>query len=266
MKSGVIAHDLVLAAGVLEWLFHTHSHRDQAMTESRHTESGQTPGRDDPHAQRLRNEARKTKETIKEEARRTGESVRREARSTADRGKRRAADELQGVSRAAERSAEAFRDEGRPELGDAMGSLADGMERFATRLRNKDLDQILHEARDAARDNPLLFYGAAATAGFLSARLMTAQRRPRQSADSEPATTTPVGSEPYRTAGYTPMGARSTDGNEPVPGAVGRTTRTDTGPAPLDEENRRVDAGSTNPRASAGSDAGKSTSNRGGKQ
>lgn len=46
----------------------------------------------------------------------------------------------------------------------------DGLKRMADTLRNKNLDEIVREAESFARQQPVVFIGAAAIAGFLAVR------------------------------------------------------------------------------------------------
>lgn len=53
-------------------------------------------------------------------------------------------------------------------------SAADGLERLSDTLRGKDIDGVMRDVNDFARQQPALFFGAAALAGFLALRFLKA--------------------------------------------------------------------------------------------
>jgi hypothetical protein len=55
-------------------------------------------------------------------------------------------------------------------------SAADGLERVSSKLREKDLDGMLRDVESFARQQPLVFFGAAVAAGFLAMRFMKATK------------------------------------------------------------------------------------------
>jgi hypothetical protein len=56
----------------------------------------------------------------------------------------------------------------------AIESAADGLERFSSSLRERDLDGLVRDVESFARRQPLVFFGAAVAAGFLAMRFMKA--------------------------------------------------------------------------------------------
>jgi ElaB/YqjD/DUF883 family membrane-anchored ribosome-binding protein len=48
----------------------------------------------------------------------------------------------------------------------------DGLRRFADSVRSKNLDEMVRDAESFARNQPALFIGAAAVAGFLAVRFL----------------------------------------------------------------------------------------------
>jgi hypothetical protein len=61
-----------------------------------------------------------------------------------------------------------------PPMSRAIESAADGLERFSSSLREKDLDGLVRDVESFARRQPLVFFGAAVAAGFLAMRFMKA--------------------------------------------------------------------------------------------
>lgn len=96
------------------------------------------------------------------------------ARDYAEEGKTRAASGLESVAKMIGDSAAQIDEK----LGDAYGDYArraaDAVSGFSGSLREKDVDELVGEARDLVRRSPALAIGAAAAAGFVIARLIKA--------------------------------------------------------------------------------------------
>lgn len=98
------------------------------------------------------------------------------AKTAAASGKDMAADAMHGLADAARQMADKL-DDGKPDSGNAKAAnfarkAADSMDRFSTRLKEKDLDEIASDARAAVRENPAIAVGAAALIGFALARFL----------------------------------------------------------------------------------------------
>ena len=52
-----------------------------------------------------------------------------------------------------------------------------GLKRISDKLRGKSLDELLRDAQSFAREQPVVFLGAAAGAGFLAARFLKSSQR-----------------------------------------------------------------------------------------
>ncbi len=77
--------------------------------------------------------------------------------------------------------------------GDTTASLArqaaDGLERVATTLRRKDVDDLLRDVQQFAREQPALFLGISVAAGFLAVRFLksgAAAPAPAEAAPAQP--------------------------------------------------------------------------------
>jgi hypothetical protein len=96
------------------------------------------------------------------------------ARDYAQEGKTRAASGLESVAKMIGDSAAQIDEK----LGDAYGDYArraaEAVSGFSGSLRDKDVDELVGEARDLVRRSPALAIGAAAAAGFVIARLIKA--------------------------------------------------------------------------------------------
>lgn len=102
------------------------------------------------------------------------------AKSAATSGKGLAADAVHGLADAARQMASKL-DDGNAESGNAKAAeyarkAADGMDRFSSTLRDKDVDQLADDVRIAVRQNPAIAVGAAALIGFALARFLKGGR------------------------------------------------------------------------------------------
>ena len=113
--------------------------------------------------------------------------------------KSRATEALGSVAAAIRQSGQPLRDNNQPMLAEYAGRAADQLEQFSTRLRDRDLTELMDDAKRFARRQPALFVGAAFAAGVLAARFLKSspdpQRRFRstEALDYAPATRYPGG-------------------------------------------------------------------------
>jgi len=99
--------------------------------------------------------------------------------------KTRATEALGSVAAAIRQSSQPLRDNDQPMLADYAGKAAGQLEELSTRLRERDLTELMDDAKRFARRQPALFVGAAFAAGVLAARFLKSsphgQRRFRSS-------------------------------------------------------------------------------------
>ena len=112
--------------------------------------------------------------------------------------KTRATDTLGSVAAAIRQSSQPLRDNNQAMLADYAGKAADQLEQFSARLRERDLTELMDDAKRFARRQPALFVGIAFAAGVIAARFLKSspggQRRFRTEAlDYVPATRHPGG-------------------------------------------------------------------------
>jgi hypothetical protein len=113
--------------------------------------------------------------------------------------KTRATEALGSVAAALRQSSQPLRDNNQAMLADYAGKAADQLEQFSTRFRERDLTELMDDAKRFARRQPALFVGAAFAVGVLAARFLKSspdgQRRFRSSEplDYAPATRHPGG-------------------------------------------------------------------------
>lgn len=105
-----------------------------------------------------------------------GSSIKQTLRDTTyrqiDDQKARASDTLGSLAGAVRGMTEPLRDRGQSAVADYVNKAADGMERFASTLRHKDIEDATRAVQRFARRQPALFLGAAFTAGILAARFL----------------------------------------------------------------------------------------------
>jgi hypothetical protein len=110
--------------------------------------------------------------------------LKEDGRQTLEQRKRSAADRVEGIAQAIERTSAQF-SENEPTLADLANRLAGTVGNLATRLREGSIDDLVEDTRAFARRNPGLFILGGVVAGFALARFVkaSAQRVPDAAAD-----------------------------------------------------------------------------------
>jgi hypothetical protein len=105
--------------------------------------------------------------------------LKEDGRQTLEQRKRSAADRVEGIAQALERTGAQFSDN-EPTLAEYATRLAATVGNLATRLREGSIDEIIDDTREFARRNPSLFIAGGVVAGFALARFVkaSAARRP----------------------------------------------------------------------------------------
>ena len=89
---------------------------------------------------------------------------------TAQKG--RVTDSLSSLARAVRTSTDSLRDNHQPVVADYVERAASQIERLSATLRDRDVNELVHDAQQFARRQPAIFVGAAFAAGMLAARFM----------------------------------------------------------------------------------------------
>jgi ElaB/YqjD/DUF883 family membrane-anchored ribosome-binding protein len=114
--------------------------------------------------------------TVKSKLAEQGDALRGQARTKAreyaEQGKSKATDTLDGVSRFFNETASTVDKQLGSDVGDYVHRAAEAVAGFTDALKQKDVEELLDEARDAVRRNPALAIGAAAAVGFVLVRLL----------------------------------------------------------------------------------------------
>ena len=103
-----------------------------------------------------------------------------DGRRTLEQRKRSAAQRVEEIAQAIERTGAQFSDN-EPTLADLATRLATTVGNLATRLREGSIDDLVEDTRGLARRNPGLFVAGGVLAGFVLARFVQLRRvvRPR---------------------------------------------------------------------------------------
>ena len=119
------------------------------------------------------------------------------AREYTGQGKDRAVDALDNVATLVTDAAAAVDSKLGDQYGGYIRQAADAVSGLANTLREKDADELFDNARDAVRSSPAIAIAAAATLGFLVARVVKSGLTPKEeAAEPEPMAETAPTSKP----------------------------------------------------------------------
>lgn len=112
--------------------------------------------------------------------------LKEDGRQTLEQRKRSAADRVEEIAQAIERTSAQF-SENEPTLAELANRLAGTVGNLATRLREGSIDDLVGDTRAFARRNPALFIAGGVLAGFALARFVkaSAQRSAAESSTDE---------------------------------------------------------------------------------
>jgi len=102
--------------------------------------------------------------------------VRQKAASQLNEQKARATDSLGSVADAVRQSTQQLRDQQFDTVAQVVERAADQIERLSSHLRDRDLNQLVTDAQQFARQQPAMFIGSSFAAGILAARFIKASR------------------------------------------------------------------------------------------
>ena len=100
------------------------------------------------------------------------ERVRDTATSQLTTQKGRVTDSLNSLAQAVRQSTESLRDNEQSTVAEYVEKAAGQLEHLATRLRDRNVNDLVQDAQQFARRQPAIFIGAAFAAGLLAARFM----------------------------------------------------------------------------------------------
>ena len=142
-------------------------------------QTGEQSGQD--VKEKLRQDMNHLKQDLGELKQDVSAKAREASRHLADKGKEKAAslsskaaDKLEDVEAAAEAEADALEDIGWTNLSGYIREVADGIGNLSDNLRNKSVDELVHDASELARRNTGLFLLGSVAIGFGLSRLAKA--------------------------------------------------------------------------------------------
>ena len=100
------------------------------------------------------------------------ETLRDSTYRSIDDQKARASDTLGSLAGAVRGMTEPLRDGGQPQIADYVNKAADGIEQWASQLRQQDLEDAVRAVEQFARRQPAMFLGLAFGAGLVAARFL----------------------------------------------------------------------------------------------
>lgn len=126
----------------------------------------------------LKNDLNKSKEEMAQSVKGTRYQVTQEAsdqaRTKAEGAKGYAADEMDSISHAAQAAADALQDEHHEKLSAYVGDMAGYVGEMASNLKNKNVDDLVSDAKRMAHKNPTLFIAGGIALGLGIARIAKA--------------------------------------------------------------------------------------------
>ena len=111
------------------------------------------------------------------------DKVRQGATSQLSTQKNRATDGIGTVAQAVRQTSQQLRTQQHDTIANYIDQAANQLEQFSTRLRDKDISELMRDAQQFARRQPAVFIGSAFAIGLLGARFLKSSRD-RRDADA----------------------------------------------------------------------------------
>jgi hypothetical protein len=108
---------------------------------------------------------------LAQEAGRVGEQLKSHGKAILNEEKGMAADTVAHIAEALRRSESYLREQQQKGTADYVGRTSDYLARMAMDLRDRDMDRLMERARNLAKEQPAVFFGAAIVSGLLVGRL-----------------------------------------------------------------------------------------------
>lgn len=130
------------------------------------------------------------------------DKVRQGATSQLSTQKNKATDGIGTVAQAVRQASQQLRTQQHDAIANYIDQAANQLEQFSTRLRDKDIGELVRDAQQFARRRPAVFIGSAFALGLLGARFLKSSRDRQFQGDGRNAYASP--STGYRTGYGTP--------------------------------------------------------------
>src|SRR5690606_6900409 len=105
------------------------------------------------------------------------DKVKERAASQLSSQKGRATEGLDTIAHAVRQTTQQLRAEDHGTVAEYIDKAAEQIERFSTRLRDKDVNELMRDARHLARRQPAMFIGGSFALGLLAARFIKSSQR-----------------------------------------------------------------------------------------
>ena len=146
-------------------------------------------------AENLRGEFASSAEGVKEQAGDMAELVKKRARAMADDQKDAGADQLHGFARAIDEAADQLENEF-PQAASYVHEAAQRVDNVSTMIRERSIEELLHEANHFARKNTIAFFGISLAAGFALSRFLKSSAAAHDEPAAEPRCPAPAQPQP----------------------------------------------------------------------
>lgn len=133
---------------------------------------GNRTGRDNPTG--------KAADDLKGSAKQTSQEAKQQAAQTLEENRGKAADELDKIAHAARAAASDLAGQQEQGLSNYVADMAQSIGSLAGSLREKNLDDLMHDAKELARRNPTLFLAGSIAIGLGISRFAKASARRSQ--------------------------------------------------------------------------------------
>jgi hypothetical protein len=148
------------------------------------------------------------------------DKVRQGATSQLSTQKDRATDGIGTVAQAVRQASQQLRTQQHDTIASYIDQAVGQLEQFSTRLRDKDVGELVRDAQDFARRRPAVFIGSAFAIGVLGARFLKSSRERRDRADGR-------NSYARSSAGYSTGSGTPSMATTPLTGAGGASYGTE---------------------------------------
>lgn len=122
---------------------------------------------------------------VKQQARDMANQTKEQGKSMLEEKKGMAAGQVDSMAQAFRSTAKNLQGEGQQRTGDYVGMIADQLENAARQLKQKNLDELMHDAQDLARRSPATFLAGSVAVGFLLARFLKSSQQPADYHDDD---------------------------------------------------------------------------------
>lgn len=146
-----------------------------------HTSGSSLSGVAAPYAAEAKAQAREMGERAQHQAQRLGAEAKARGQTLVHEQQQALAEHVGGLAEALHHTAKHLEEQHRDMVAQYTGQAAQGLERFAHTLRERDLQAMVGQVEAFARRQPAVFIGSAALLGFLAARFLKSSAESRHS-------------------------------------------------------------------------------------